>query len=274
MNARLQVRVQRYGWDRAASDYEPGWAQQIRPAQETLLAQAAIVPGERVLDVACGTGLVSFDAARAAGPDGFVLGTDVSDAMVEVATREAVRAGLAHVRFVRQDAEAPVETGSAFDVALCSLGLMYVPDPTLALRRMREVVRPGGRVVAAVWGARARCGWADIFPIVDARVQSDVCPMFFQLGTGDTLARTFTAAGLEAVTTERLQVSLLYTSPDEALRAAFAGGPVALAYGRFDPATRDSAHAEYLASIEPFREGDGYAIPGEFVVSKGMRPRT
>ena len=64
---------------------------------------------------------------------------------------------------------------------------MYVPDVTAALTEMRRVLATGGRGVCAVWGARKHCGWAEIFPIVESRVQSDVCPMFFQLGTGSTL---------------------------------------------------------------------------------------
>jgi hypothetical protein len=65
---------------------------------------------------------------------------------------------------------------------------------------------------------------------------------------------------------------LSYDTADDALGAAFAGGPVALAYSRFDDATRSGAHAEYLASIAPFRDGDGYRVPGEFVVAAGVRP--
>jgi SAM-dependent methyltransferase len=270
MNAQLQRRIQRYGWDRAVEDYEPGWAAQIRPAQDCLLELAGLQPGERVLDVACGTGIVSFEAARLVGPEGSVLGTDISQAMVQTAEQEAAARGLAGVRFLRQDAESPV-AGSSFDAAVCALGLMYVPDPVAALVAMRDALRTGGRAVAAVWGARARCGWAEIFPIVDARVHSDVCPMFFHLGTGDALAAAFVKAGCVAVTTRRLAVWLTYRSGAAAIRAAFAGGPVALAYSRFDAPTRRSAEDEYLASIEPFRDGAGYRIPGEFVVVRGLR---
>jgi SAM-dependent methyltransferase len=74
VEARLQRRVQRYGWDLAAADHEALWPAQLAPAQAALQARGAPVAGERVLDVACGTGLVSFDAARAVGPHGRVVG--------------------------------------------------------------------------------------------------------------------------------------------------------------------------------------------------------
>jgi hypothetical protein len=64
----------------------------------------------------------------------------------------------------------------------------------------------------------------------------------------------------------------VYRSEDEALGAAFRGGPVALAYERFDDSNKRSAHAEYLRSIEPYRAGRGYRIPGEFVAAVGVKP--
>jgi ubiquinone/menaquinone biosynthesis C-methylase UbiE len=184
---------------------------------------------------------------------------------------EAVGRGYARVTAVRMDAETLDFPHGSFDAALCALGLMYVPDPVAALREMRRVLSPGGRASAAVWGARNRCGWAEIFPIVESRVQSDVCPMFFQLGTGDSLRRAFVEAGFSDITVDRLSSILRYESAEEACGAAFAGGPVALAYSRFDAATRDGAHEEYLASIAPWRAGAGYDVPGEFVVGCGAR---
>jgi ubiquinone/menaquinone biosynthesis C-methylase UbiE len=272
MDARLQRRVQRYGWDKAAHLYERSWQQQLAPAQSTLLALARLSPGERVLDIACGTGLVTFAAADGVGPGGTVVGTDLSDTMVAEAQTRA-RERRVDVRFERMDAEALAFPDGSFDAALCALGLMYVPDPDKALAEMTRVVAPGGRVVAAVWGRRSHCGWAEVFPIVDARVQSDVCPLFFALGTGDRLAGVFREAGLIDVVTERMETRLDWTSPDEACGAVFDGGPVAMAYSRFDALTREAVHADYLASIERFRSTTGgYGVPGEFVVVAGRRP--
>jgi ubiquinone/menaquinone biosynthesis C-methylase UbiE len=271
MDARLQLRVQRYGWDRAAADYEGGWAAQLKPAQDRLLAMAALQPGERVLDLAAGTGLVTFPAADAVGPTGRVVATDISDAMVAMVKGEAARRGLVHVSAERADAETYPFDDASFDAVLCALGLMYVPDPAACLAGALRVLVPDGRFVAAVWGDRRRCGWAEIFPIVEKRVTSEVCPLFFQLGTGGALQIQMEMTGFREIATETISVPLIYDSADAALGAAFIGGPVAMAYSRFDEATREAAHAEYLASIEGYREGTGYRIPGEFVVVRGTK---
>ena len=264
-------RVQRAGWDRAASCYERLWGRQLRPALDALLAAADVQPGEHVVDVACGTGLVTLPAARRAGPHGRVLATDLSAKMIEIVEQRAAAAGLANVDTAFVGAEA-LDLDAHVDLALCSLGLMYVPEPEQALARMHRAVRPGGRAVVSVWGERRNCGWARIFPIVDARVSSDVCPLFFALGAPGALARSMTAAGFTDVHESRLAVELVYADAAEALGAAFDGGPVALAASRFDAATRRSADAAYLESIAAYADGPGYRVPGEFVIATGRRP--
>ncbi|MDX1389931.1 MAG: methyltransferase domain-containing protein [Acidobacteriota bacterium] len=270
MDPRLQRRVQRYGWDKAVRRYEDSWKTQLEPAQDLMLEMAKLEPGERVLDVACGTGLVTRRVANAVGPDGEVIGTDISDEMVKTA-REA-SPGLSNLGYERGEAEKIGFDDASFDAVLCGLGMMYVPSPPGALAEFHRVLRPGGRSAIAVWGARTNCGWAEIFPIVDARVHSEVCPAFFQLGTGDTLKIVMESAGFGGVEVERLRTTLHYSTQDDAILAAFVGGPVALAYSRFDDRTRTEAHTAYLDSIGPFRKDDGrYEIPGEFVVARGVK---
>ncbi|MEJ2085689.1 MAG: methyltransferase domain-containing protein [Acidobacteriota bacterium] len=271
MDGRLQKRVQRYGWDKAASSYERFWADQLQPAQTCLLEMAELQPGEKVLDIACGTGLVTFPAAEAVGETGEVLATDLSQGMVDLLAEQIRQKGLPQVSAVRMEAENLDLEAESFDAALCALGLMYVPSPVVALQEMKRVLRPGGRVVSAVWGARNRCGWAEIFPIVDARVKSEVCPMFFQLGTGEGMRLHFEAAAFDDVASVRINTVLEYETPEDALSAAFEAGPVAMAYSRFDASTREEVHAEYLASIEPYRNHSGFEIPGEFVVTTGRK---
>jgi ubiquinone/menaquinone biosynthesis C-methylase UbiE len=272
MEARVQRRVQRYGWDLAAHDYERLWQAQLGPAQADMLARIGLRAGERVVDVACGTGLVSFAAAAAVGAAGRVIGVDISGAMVDAAQRRGDALGVGQVVFARMDAEALDLADADFDVALCGLGLMYMPDPAQAVRELRRVVRPGGRVGLAVWGERNRCRWAAVFSIVEAEVASDVCPLFFGLGSGDALAHLCADCGLVQVELRRIATTLVYDDSDEACDAAFVGGPVALAWSRFDAATRARVRATYAAAIAPWRQPEGgYRIPGEFVVVVAAR---
>jgi SAM-dependent methyltransferase len=150
---------------------------------------------------------------------------------------------------------------------------MYLPSPAVAVAEVARVLRPGGRVVAAVWGERRNCGWAEVFPIVDARVSSDVCPMFFALGAPGCLAGLVARAGFVDVEEHRISTELVYVDEDAAIGAAFLGGPVALAHARFDDTTKASAYDEYLASIEPFRDGAGFRVPGEFVIVAARLPQ-
>jgi ubiquinone/menaquinone biosynthesis C-methylase UbiE len=271
MEPKLQRWVQQRGWDRAAEHYETFWREQLRPAHDGLLDAAQLRPGEQVIDVACGTGMVTFPAARAVGPTGAVLATDISQRMVDDTAKGAADLGLENVAVRRCDAEHLGDVG-AFDVALCALGLMYVPEPAVALDEMARALRPGGRVVIAVWGERRNCGWAELFPIVDARVSTDVCPMFFALGTPGALVSLAERTGFVDVEEHRISTELRYDDAASAIGAAFLGGPVALAHSRFDDATRASAYAEYLQSIARFRAGSGYRVPGEFVIVSGRTP--
>jgi ubiquinone/menaquinone biosynthesis C-methylase UbiE len=272
MDPKLQIRVQRYGWDAASAFYEEAWQGPMRPAHQMLIETAALKPGERVLECACGSGLVTRMIADAVGPKGEVLATDLSQNMVDMTARRCATEGFVWVKTARMNAEDLAVEPEHFDVALCALRIMNVPDPLAAVTSMRRAVRPCGRVVAAVWGQRKHCGWAELFPIVDARVASEVCPMFFGPGTAGSLARDFETAGLKHVREHRQQEKLEYRDEKTLLTAMFIGGAVALAVKRFTPQVLAEAQSEFLASVKQYRMGDGrYLIPGEFVTVSGVR---
>lgn len=271
MEPALQRRIQRYGWDKASAYYETFWQNQLKPAQDLLMEMADLKPGESVLDVACGTGLVSFRALTKLGERGRVMGTDISEKMVEISSSLAIKKQENRVLFERMDAEELSIENCSFDVALCALGLMYFPDPGKALEEIFRVLKPGGRAVAAVWGQRAQCGWSAIFEIVDQHVASEVCPMFFYLGNPDMLELHFKAAGFTTISVKHISTILSYNDANEALGAAFEGGPVALAYHKFSEEVKQEVRAAYLSSIVQYKKGEGYEVPGEFVVAKGIR---
>lgn len=267
MDAKLQRRVQRYGWDLAASAYEALWSDALAPAQQALLTLAQPRAGEHVVDVACGTGRVALAAAQAVGPTGRVIGVDLSQRMIDAARAASLEAGLGdRCDFARMDAEQLDLPPASQDLVCCAFGLMYCPQPAAALCEMRRILRTGGRLALAIWGERERCGWSGVFPIVDAEVASDVCPLFFQLGQPGMLARACGEAGFRVIAERRLAATLAWRDEREACRAALVGGPVALAWSRFDAPAQSRVERAYLDSIAPWRGSAGYRIPAEFVL--------
>ena len=112
-----------------------------------LVARAEVKAGDRVLDVACGTGIVARTAHERAGSDGSVTGLDINPAMLAVA-----RSQTADVQFVRGSALALPFDDGAFDVVLCQFGLQFFPNRAAALAEMRRVLANGGRLGASVYG--------------------------------------------------------------------------------------------------------------------------
>jgi ubiquinone/menaquinone biosynthesis C-methylase UbiE len=132
-----------------AEEYEARFVPALfRQWVEPVLQAAAVGPGDRMLDVACGTGIVARTAAERVGPVGTVTGLDLNPAMLTVARRIAPE-----IDWRQGDAAALPFGDDAFDVATCQSAIFFFPDPTGALSEMRRVTRPGGRVVVQAFSS-------------------------------------------------------------------------------------------------------------------------
>lgn len=113
-----------------------------------------LLPGERVLDVCCGSGASALPAAAAVGPGGAVTGVDLAENLLELARTKAKQRGLENIEFRSGDmTNLPFETHS-FDVVVCVFGIFFVPDMQLALRELKRVLCPGGTLAITTWGPR------------------------------------------------------------------------------------------------------------------------
>jgi len=173
------------------------WAPQVADA-------ARIRPGDRVLDVACGTGVLTREAATRASPGGMVTGLDLAPGMLEVAARLSP-----DIAWQQGSADALPFPEQSFDAVVSQFGLMFFPDPARALREMMRVLVPGGRLAVAVWGSLADT------PVYRAEVElakrhaganvAEALAAPFVMGEGTRLADAFRAAGLSDARIERRQ---------------------------------------------------------------------
>jgi SAM-dependent methyltransferase len=144
-------------WNRISDIYLREIDRRFAPVVEHVIARATLTAGQQVLDLGTGTGAVAERAAQIVGLQGHVVGVDISPDMLRVARRRINARGLTNVSLREGRAEAvPAEDG-AFDAVLASLSLMYVIDRAAAAREMARVLRPQGRLVAAVWSESAAC---------------------------------------------------------------------------------------------------------------------
>lgn len=163
-----------------------------------ILAEAAgIGPGARVLDVGCGTGVAALAAVGRAGSGGQVTGIDINPAMLAVARRKS-----ATVRWIEAPAEALPFADESFDAVLCQFALMFLADRTAALREMRRVLRPGGRIALLVWDAVERTpGYRDLVALLGEIVgpaAAEALRAPFCLGDPAAITAELAAAGLAA----------------------------------------------------------------------------
>lgn len=136
------------GWGKWGPMLEQSFGQRLSASMVRL---AAIQPGQRVLDIATGYGEPALTAARRVGPTGQVVATDISPEMLAVAVERARAQGVTNVHFVEADAERLDYPDGSFDAALCRCGLMFLPDLSGTLGRIRRMLEPGGALAAAVW---------------------------------------------------------------------------------------------------------------------------
>jgi ubiquinone/menaquinone biosynthesis C-methylase UbiE len=264
-------KVMRTGWNLTPAIYDEVWTPVLRTYSEACVARADLRAGQRVLDVASGPGNAARVAARRVGPSGAVLGTDISDAFVEQASAAAAPDGTGWLRFERRAMEELGLPSASFDAATCVLGLMYAAPVDAALGEIARVLVPGGKFAACVWGRRERCGFRAFFPVLGARLQMDVCPLFFALGAPGAFADALRRAGFVGAEEERVEVTLRWRDAREACAAVFDGGPGALPYAAFPPEVRREICDEYVASLAPYRVGEGFEAPAEFVLATARK---
>ena len=186
----------------------------FRPWAETLIERARLEPGDRVLDIACGTGIVARLARERLGDSGYVVGVDVSPQMIGVARTVAPR-----VNWRQGNAgQLPIESGERFTVVTCQQGLQFFPDKPQAVREMRRAIAPGGRLLVAVWRSLDDNPFFRDAHRVAERHVGDIVDTRYAFGDPAALRELIADGGFDDVRLETETLTMRFQDPGVFLR--------------------------------------------------------
>lgn len=241
----------------------------FRPFAEAVLDLAALAPGHRVLDVACGTGIVARLAKQQVGDSGFVAGVDLSRGMLAVARRIAP-----DIEWREGDASAlPLLDGEVFDVVTCHQGLQFFPDKLAAVRLMRRALKPGGRLAIATWHNDTEMPFlAELRRIAENRL-GPISDNRFGFGDPAALHSLLHDAGLQDIRVSSIHREVRF--PDRTFlrlnTMAFVG--MSAAAKEMDEQKRNQAIEailkESVTAAKAFRAGDGLAFEMRTILATG-----
>lgn len=238
------------------------------PWTRVLLEDAAPQFGERVLDVACGSGSVARHVAPLVGAEGKVVALDINPDMLAVARALPPPQG-ATIKWREGNAIALPLPDATFDLVLCQQGLQFFTDRAAAVREMRRVLANGGRVVLSVWQAlRHHPVYEALFEATARRLGaaiSDVA-LSFSLGDAGELRALLSAAGFQRIEVTPRSLDIHFPTPEYFVQLTVLGAATSVpAFAQLDPAARSALVDAVAGETEPvaqrYRDGDKLTFP-------------
>ena len=251
-------------WERRRAQIEEVAA----PLREWLIREPAPRPGETILELAAGTGDTGFEAAAALGEHGTLISSDFSPTMLEAARRRGAELGVANVDYRVIDAERIDLEDDSVDGVICRFGYMLMADAAAALAETRRVLRPGGRLVLAVWRGAEQNPWISIAGrILVARglvpPPEPGAPGIFALADDERLRALVEEAGFTVERMEDVPVRFRYRDIDDyVVRAADTSGRFAKVWREAPEEERWAIQAEIAEAFVPYAGDDGQRDAG------------
>ena len=259
----------RSSWNETAETYLKAM-RLFEPYGFDLLARVDPKVREKALDLATGPGEPAMSIARMVGPDGPVVGIDLSEKMVELATRLAKERRIPNVAFLAMDAEKLDFPDDSFDLVTSRFGFQIFATPEVVAKAAYRVLRPKGRIGAAVWSTaeKATAIHAVVGPMLEFAepYETGYSPTPYELGGPGELAKLFEDAGFQAPKEVRRTHTMPFKDEDEYIRILVEGTPLGHSIKEKDPPVQKKILAKTRENLRPWRTRKGIEIPCECVI--------
>jgi len=246
----------------------------MQPVAAQGLDAAALRPGESLLDVACGTGVVGRLAARRLSPAGRIAGLDIDPAMIKTARSLAQPDERVSFDWHCAGADCMPFESSTFDVVTCVQGLQYMPDSAAVLSEVRRVLKENGRFVAVVWTTLERCAGQHAIAEALKRRNIDIAAILkaYSLGDPQRIRKLARDSGFSAIDTRISSSTAKYPSARDFVEA-FAAGSVSssAAIGKVPAERREEFMSEIGQALRPHEVGAGVTLPLEFLILSAVK---
>ena len=241
---------------------------------DRLIVHAGIRKGERVLDVACGTGWAALAAAHAVGQTGRVIGIDIADKALEIARGKAQKAGFKNIIFEEQDGHHPKFDDGAFDVVTCASALFGFHDIPGALRQWRRVLRPGGKVAICTYGREFR-SVSTMLRNTIAKYSTGQSARNANEGileTTEQCVNHLAEAGFDNIQTATEELGYYYPNLDAYWEEDVMSSMRRIPFDKLDPATAERVRVEHFEEMTTFARDQGIWRPVPTLFAIGLRP--
>lgn len=262
-------------FDEVAGGYDSPALRFFPFSADRVLSYLSPRPGSRVLDVATGTGALAVALAQAVGPQGRVMGIDLSAAMLERAAQNAAKMALDNIDLFEMDAEAPEFRSDYFDAVTCGFGLFFLPDMLAALKQWRRVTRPGGTVLFTSFTAEAFVPLAEHFFTtlesfgLDFSGEQQLASQ--RLVAAEACRDLMKEAGFEAIEQHTDQLGYHLRAPTEWWEVVWNSGLRGIVQ-RLPAGQREEFQREHLAQLASLTSEDGLWMGVEVRVTLGRVP--
>ena len=235
-----------------------------------VMALANPQAGERVLDVACGTGALTRVVAKSIGPKGRVVGLDLYSDMLAVArTIKLDPSSAAPIEWREGDVSALPFENETFDIVFCNFGLMFFPDRVAALKEMRRVLKPDGRLALAVWGSIVKCPGQMAMKESWRRHFTEDAGLFdaqHSLGNAETVLSLIQAAGFRDMSVRTIMGAVRLPSPGDLARSYGAMAGI-----QADEKTRTEVIDEVSLALRSYVGAEGLEYPVEAILANARK---